>query len=48
MIEGMDHIAQCDMAYVFGNVLQIIGSIKLQNLTDNFMALHLIMSGLFL
>lgn len=40
MIKGMDHIAQCDMAYVFGNILQIIGTIKLYQFTDSFMALN--------
>lgn len=44
----MDHLSQCDMAYVFGNVLQITGSIKLQNLSDKFMKLNLLMASLFL
>lgn len=42
MIKGMDHTAQCDMAYVFGNILQFLGTIKLYRFTDRFMALNLI------
>lgn len=48
MVTKMDHIAMCDMAYVFGNVLQLTGSIKFHHLTDKFMALCIIMSQLFL
>lgn len=48
MVTGMDHIAQCDMAYVFGNILQFTGSIKLYNLTDRFMGLNILMCHLFL
>jgi hypothetical protein len=44
----MDHIAQSDMAYVFGNILQITGTIKLHKLTDKFMALNIFICALFL
>lgn len=44
----MDHIAQCDMAYVFGNILQYTGSIKKHYLTDQFMALNILICQLFL
>ena len=48
MITRMDHIAQCDMSYVFGNILQATGSIKLFKLTDKFMALNIFICALFL
>lgn len=48
LVRGMDHIAQCDMAYVFGNILQYTGSIKKHHLTDKFMALNILMCQLFL
>lgn len=44
MVQKMDHIAQCDMAYVFGNILQITGTIKYHRYTDYFMGLNIIMS----
>jgi hypothetical protein len=28
MIHSMDHLSQCDMAYVFGNILQVTGDNK--------------------
>jgi hypothetical protein len=34
MIHSMDHLSQCDMAYVFGNILQVTGIIKKTHLRD--------------
>jgi hypothetical protein len=48
LVRGMDHIAQCDMAYVFGNILKLTGTIKLPQLTDRFMALNILMTNEFL
>jgi hypothetical protein len=48
MIKRMDHISQCDMAYVFGNLLQITRTIKLSKFTDKFMALNIYICSLFL
>ena len=48
MVKKMDHLAQCDMAYVFGNILQFTGSVKQQQLSDRFMALNIMMVNLFL
>ena len=48
MIRGMDHICQCDMAYVFGNIQQVAGTIKKAHLIDQFMALNILLCQLFL
>lgn len=48
VVKGMDHIAQCDMAYVFGNILKATGSIKLHQLTDQFMGLNILITNLFM
>ena len=48
MVKKMDHLAQCDMAYVFGNILKFTGSVKLQQLSDRFMALNILMISSFL
>ena len=44
MVEKMDHISQCDQAYIFGNLLQITGTIKYHRYTDYFMALNILLS----
>ena len=48
MVKKMDHLAQCDMAYVFGNILKFTGSVKQQQLSDRFMALNILMMNCFL
>lgn len=48
MVKGMGHIAQCDMVYVFGNILKFTGTIKLYHLTDKMMELNVYMTQLFL
>ena len=48
MVKKMDHLAQSDMAYVFGNILQFTGSVKLQYLSDQFMGLNALMVNCYL
>jgi hypothetical protein len=48
MVKGMNHLSQCDMVYVFGNILQVTGSIKFYPLIDAFMSLNMLMCNLFM
>jgi hypothetical protein len=48
MVKEMNHLCQCDMVYVFGNVLQITGSIKHYHLIDRFMELNMLICQLFI
>jgi pimeloyl-ACP methyl ester carboxylesterase len=48
MVKRMGHIASCDMVYVFGNILKFTGTIKLHHLTDEFMALNMLICQFFL
>lgn len=44
----MDHISQCDMAYVFGSILKITGTVKLSEFSDYFMTLNILICQLYL
>ena len=47
ILKGTDHLAPADAVFVFGNMLQITKTIKLQHLSDVILQLHQVAISLF-